>query len=138
MNQQDAFRRVVRALNEAMLDDARWPQASAHIDQALGAKGSVMTFGDESPKGNIEIFFARSYYRGEDRAEWLREYFRDYYADDEHMPRVRQLPDSRIARVADLFSEQELRTSRMYNGVSRQYEVSQLVLALSNLPESRD
>ena len=50
-----------------------------------------------------------------DRSAWQQEYFRDYYPDDEHLPRLRALPDSRIVSVADLFTEQELKTSRMYN-----------------------
>ena len=37
MNQRDAFERIVRLLNEAMLDDARWPETSALIDEAFGA-----------------------------------------------------------------------------------------------------
>ena len=98
-----------------MLDDARWPETTALIDEAVGAKGSILTFGDPGSPGNPAIFFARSYYRGVDRSAWQREYFRDYYAQDEHLPRLRALPDSRIVGVADLFSEQELKTSRMYN-----------------------
>lgn len=122
MNQRDAFERVVDALNEAMIDDARWPRTSALVDEALGAKGSAMTFGDEFPKGNIEIFFARSYFQGEDRSVWLQEYFRNYYPDDEHMPRLRRLTDSQIVPVADLFSEQELKTSRTYNEALVRFE----------------
>ena len=70
---------------------------------------------DPGSPGNPAIFFARSYYRGVDRSAWQREYFRDYYAQDEHLPRLRALPDSKIVGVADLFSERELKTSRMYN-----------------------
>ena len=31
------------------------------------------------------------------------------------MPRLRQLPDSQLAHVTDLYTEQELKTSRTYN-----------------------
>ena len=103
------------SLNEAMLDDDGWATASAFIDEAVGAKGSILTFGDERVRGNIQIYFSRAYYRGEDRSAWQREYFRDYYPEDEHLPRLRALPDAAIVPVADLFTEQELRTSRMYN-----------------------
>ena len=34
----DTFEPIVRLSNEAMLDDARWPETSALIDEALGAK----------------------------------------------------------------------------------------------------
>ena len=115
MDQRRAYRRIVDSLNGAMLDDALWPETSALIDEALGAKGSILTFGDELSSHDIRVFFSRSCYRGVDRSEWQREYFRDYYAEDEHLPRLRALPDSRIVRVSDLFTEQELKTSRMYN-----------------------
>ena len=116
MDEHDAYRRIVDSLNEAMLDDARWPGTSALIDEACGAGGSILTFGEElSDPRDSRIVFARSWYRGVDRSDWQREYFRDYYAEDEHLPRLRALPDGKIARVVDLFSEQELKTSRMYN-----------------------
>ena len=115
MKQHATFERIVDSLNEAMLDDARWPETSALIDEAFGAKGNVLTFGEGTSKGNVEIYFMKCYYRGEDRSAWQRDYFRDYYADDEHLPRMRALPDSEIIPVANLFSEKELKTSRMYN-----------------------
>ena len=115
MDQWRAYRRIVESLNAAMLDDVRWPDASALIDEALGAKGSILTFGEGLSNQDARIFFSRSFYRGIDRSDWQREYFSDYYADDEHLPRLRALPDSKIVRVSDLFSEQELKTSRMYN-----------------------
>ena len=122
MNRQDAFERVVASLNEAMLDDARWPETSALIDEAFGAKGSVLTSVGVLPNCELEFLFWRSYYRGVDRPEWQQEYFRDYYAEDERLPRMGVLPDSKIVRVADLFSEQELKTSRTYNEVLARFD----------------
>lgn len=115
MSEADAFERVVAALHEAMLDDACWPEASALMDEAVGARGGTVTFGEGPSNGEIDIYFARSYYRGVDRSEWQREYFRDYHADDEHMPRLRALPDGEVSGVRELFPEGALRTSRMYN-----------------------
>ena len=115
MDRGDAFERIVALLNEAMLDDDRWPAASAGIDEAVGARGNVLTFGDERTNGDIELYFSKAYYRGEDRSAWMRDYLRDYHAGDEHLARLRALPDGRIVRVADLFTEEERRTSRMYN-----------------------
>ena len=115
MDQGDAFARIVALLNEAMLDDARWPETSAFIDEAVGAKGSILTFGDEAAKGNIHIFFSKAFYRGVDRSAWQQEYFRDYHGGDEHLRRLRALPDSTIVPVAELFSDRERKTSRMYN-----------------------
>ena len=115
MNRGDTFERIVELLNEAMLDDARWPQTSALIDEAFGAKGSVLGFGDEPTKGDYQIFFTKCYFRGTDRSAWVQEYLRDYHPQDEHLPRLRVLPDSKIVPIADLFTDEELKTSRTYN-----------------------
>ena len=74
MNERDGFEGIVDSLNEAMLDDASWPGTSALIDEAFRTKGNVLTFGGEIPKGDIEIFFTKCYYRGVDRSAWLQDY----------------------------------------------------------------
>ena len=122
MREPDAFERIVASLNEAMLDDARWPHASALIDEACGAKGNILTFEGGFPADNIRFLFAKTYYRGEDREAWLEEYCRTYYPVDESLPRWRQLPDSKIGRTADLFSEEERRTSIAYNEAAPRFE----------------
>ena len=122
MREPDAFERIVDSLNEAMLDDAHWPQASALIEEACGARGNFLTFEDGFPADDTRFFFAKTYYRGEDREAWLQEYFRTYYAVDESQPRWRQLPDSKIGRTADLFSEEERRTSIAYNEAAPRFE----------------
>ena len=125
MTQQDALDQIVASLNEAMLDDARWPDTSAFIDEACGATGSTLTYMDESSTGDVKIFFSRCCQRGADRSDWVGEYFRLYYANDEHLARVRKLPDSRIAPVGDLLTESELRTSLAYNEGLPRYQMQQ-------------
>ena len=122
MREPDTFERIVGALNEAMLDDARWPHASALIDEACGARGNLLAFVDRSPADNVRFLFAKTYYRGEDRAAWLKEYYRTYYPVDESLPRWGRLPDSKIGRTADLFSEEERRTSIAYNEAAPRFE----------------
>ena len=122
MNRGETFERIVGLLNEAMLDDARWPETSALIDEAFGAKGSALAFGDEPTKGDVQIYFTKCYHRGIDRSAWLGEYLRDYHPQDEHLPRLRALPDSKIVPIADLFTEQELKTSRTYNDVLARFD----------------
>ena len=39
MSDQNAFERIMASLYDAMLDDTRWPDASALIDTALRARG---------------------------------------------------------------------------------------------------
>ena len=115
MTPHDAFDRIVDSLNEAMLTEARWVEASALIDEACGARGSILLVAGEFPSADLEIHFSKCYHRGERRSEWQREYFRRYHHVDEHLPRLRKLPDGKIVQIADLFSEDERKTSPTYN-----------------------
>ncbi len=45
MSGQDAFERTLAAIYDAMLDDARWPAASALIDEACGITGNDLLVG---------------------------------------------------------------------------------------------
>ena len=115
MSQQDAFDRILAALHDAAFDDARWPAASALIDDACRAKGNMLVFGDGRSRDDAEIYMARFCYRGQRHEEWERRYFADYYPGDERVPRLRQLPDSELVHVRSLYTEQEARSSATYN-----------------------
>ena len=114
MSQADIVSRAVAAVNEAMLDDAHWPAASARLEEACGATSSSLLVG-EGFEGNVRIHFAEFYSRGERRRHLEDDYFAFYHARDERLPRVRRLPDSRIVPVRDLYTPEELRTSPTYN-----------------------
>ena len=115
MSDQDAFERIVGLLNEAMLDDTRWPEASALLDEAFGARGSALVFGDERAEDNSRFFFTKCCFRGTDRSAWLGTYLSDYAPEDEQLPRMRALPDAKIVPLADLYSDEERRKSRAFN-----------------------
>ena len=115
MSQQDAFDRIVAALHDAALDDARWAAASALIDDACGAKGNMLVFGDGRSHDDVEIYMARICYRGQRHEEWERRYFADYYPRDERIPRLRQLPDGKLVHVRSLYTAQEAKSSATYN-----------------------
>ena len=78
MNLDDAFEGCLESLYEAALDDARWPAASALIDEACGVGGNALTVGEGSG-GEDRIHFARLLYRGESRQDLVREYFEVHY-----------------------------------------------------------
>ena len=44
-----------------------------------------------------------------------RLYFDAYHALDERIPRIRQLPDSQLVHASSLFTEEEMKTSLVYN-----------------------
>ena len=114
MSDQDTFEHILAALYDAMLDDARWPAASALIDEACGITGNDLMVG-EGPKDDVQADFVGVYSRGQRREDLEREYLENYHPTDERVPRFRQLPDSRPTHVTDLYTAEELKTSPTYN-----------------------
>ena len=114
MSDQDAFERIMASLYDAMLDEARWPAASALIDEACGLTGNGLVVA-EGPKDDVRVLFVGGYWRGQRREDLEREYLEDYYPTDERIPRLRQLPDSRLVHVKDLYTAEALKTSPTYN-----------------------
>ena len=114
MSAQDAFGRVLASLHDATLDDAYWPAASALIHDACGTKGMALLV-SEGFGHDARVLFGNLYYRDQRHPGLEREYVEIYHPQDERVPRVRQLPDSRVVHVADLYTEQESKTSPTYN-----------------------
>ena len=114
MSGRDVFERILASLYDAMLDDARWPAASALIDEACGLVGNALLVG-EGPKDDIRVGFVGLYYRGQRRADLEREYLEVYHPIDERVPRMRQQPYGRLVHVTDQYTAEELKTSCVYN-----------------------
>lgn len=115
MGPHDAFNRILTSLHDAMLDDVHWASTSQLIDEACGIGGSALVVGKGRSQTDGQIYLARFCYRGERRPDRERWYFENYYPWDERIPRVAALPDSQLAAVADLYTEEELNTSPAYN-----------------------
>ena len=114
MNPDDAFERILASLHEAALDDARWPAASALIDEACGIVGNALVVG-EAAGADALIHFARFLYRGEHRPDLEREYFDEYYPDDTGIRRLVTRPEGRLVHLPHLYTEEERKRSRAYN-----------------------
>ena len=114
MNPDDAFERVLSSFYEAALDDARWPAATALMEEAVGASGNALIVG-EGLGDDARLLFARFFRHGEGVEELGRRYFDIYYPHDEAVPRIRRLPHSQLVRSADLYTEDERKTSPTYN-----------------------
>ena len=99
-----------------MLDDAHWPATSALIDEACGLTGNGPP-GRRGPKDDIRVLSVGLYYHGQRRTDLEREYLEVYHPIDERVPRFRQLPDSRLVHVTDLYTAEELKTSPTYNEI---------------------
>ena len=114
MGNRDAFERILESFYDAMLDDARWPAASALIDEACGLTGSGLLV-TEGTKEDARVCPLGLYYRGEPRKDLEREYLEKYHPADERVPRFRRLADGRLMRISDLYTAEELKTSPTYN-----------------------
>ena len=106
---------IISAFHDAAFDDALWPAAAGRVDRAVGIAGNILTFGAGESDDDVVVYFNRLCYRGERYEEGERQYFEDYYAHDERIPRFRALPDARLAHVGDLFTDEEKRTSVVWN-----------------------
>ena len=114
MGEQDAVERILASVYDAMLDDTRWPQASALIDEACGMTGNTLLVG-EGPKDDVRVLVVWGYLRGQRCEDLERDYLENYHSTDERVPRFRQLLDSRLVHVKDLYTAEELKRSPTYN-----------------------
>ena len=114
MSPDDAFERILASWYEAALGDARWPATSALIDGACGAAGNALTVG-EGTDGRDRIYYARLLSRGASRQDLAHEYFEVHSPHDAGMRRLMDRPESRRVHLPDLRTEDERRTSPVYN-----------------------
>ena len=114
MGQQDAVGHIMASLYDAMLDDSRSPAVAALIDEARGLTGNDLLVG-EGPKDDVRVLFVGAYCRGQRREDQERDYLENYHPTDERVSRFRQLPDSRLVHVKELFTAEELKASPTYN-----------------------
>ena len=124
MSEQAAFARVLASLYDAMLDETHWPATSALIDEACGLTGNALLVG-EGPPDDIRVTFVGLYYRGQRRPDLEREYLDVYHPINEGIPRLRQLPDGHLVPIKDLYTAEELKTSRTYNEALRRGQYQQ-------------
>ena len=113
----NAFERILASLHEAALDPARWPSASALIDEALGTQGNTLACGDGETEDDYRTYFMWIYHRGHRRQDLERLWLETLYPLDERTPRLRRLPFYRLSLIADFYTEEERKTSEPYNAL---------------------
>ena len=74
MSQQDKFERIITSLHEAMLDDDKWQEAAALIDDACGVTGSYLVIVGGRSRHDAKSLFDQACYRGSSREEPGRDY----------------------------------------------------------------
>ena len=73
--------------------------------------------GRRRPEDDLRVLTVGLYYRGQRHEDLEREYLEVYHPIDERIPRFRQLPDSHLVHVKDLYTAEELKTSPTYNEI---------------------
>ncbi|MDE2806737.1 MAG: LuxR C-terminal-related transcriptional regulator [Gemmatimonadota bacterium] len=117
--QENMFERTLLALSEAALDDSRLVSAAAMISDLVRATGHSIAWGDPSATHAPEVFFARCFAGTERRKDWERAYFGDCWGRDECIPRLHSLQDGQCALIRDLYTDEEKKTSPVYNEFRR-------------------
>ena len=131
MGQCDLFARILESMHEATLDDSHWPATSGLIDDACRATGNMLVFGHGRSRKDTRVFLARFCFRGQRRRDLERDYFETYYPRDERVPRLRYLADSQLVGSAQLFTDQEKKSSFAYNeGLRRAVAQDGLIVRL--------
>ena len=96
----------------------------ALLDEACGLTGNALLVG-EGPPDDTRVTFVGLYYRGQRRLDLEREYLEVYHPINEGIPRLRQLPDGHLVPIKDLYTAEELKTSRAYNEAYRRGQYQQ-------------
>ena len=111
------FDRILASLHEAALDPARWPSASALIDEALGTHGSTLACGDGEAEEDYRTNFMWICHHGHRRRDLERLWLETHYHRDERIPRLRRLPFYRLSHITDFYTEEERKTSEPYHAL---------------------
>ena len=119
MNPQDLFERGVVTLQEAALGRARWSEAALLISEISGTSGNALAFADGRTQADAHFLFMRLCHDGEHREDLEREYFSEYWARDESIPRVGRLPDGALVPTAELYTKRERERSPAYTEARR-------------------
>ena len=115
MSDEGVFSRIIELMQEAALDQERWPSVAALIDEFLEVEGNSVVSGSGQTSEVVRISFAGVYLRGQRHRDLERLYFEHYHAIDERLPRVRLLPHGEPTQIQYLYTAEELKTSVAYN-----------------------
>ena len=111
----DRFGRIVEQLYEAAVGDVSWVSAVGAMNDLIRTTGQSMTHVDLDPGGEPEVQLSRFFVAAESREDLRQLYYRDYYWRDEAIPRLAGLSDGELAWKADLYTDEEMKTSAAYN-----------------------
>jgi len=111
----DAYERIRALIQDAALNDARWTAADRMIGEVNGTRGSALGLAEGQSPADASILLARICLEGERREDWERRYFDNYFPEDERIPRWARLKHGSLTPAADLYTDEERKTSPAYN-----------------------
>lgn len=116
---QDSLDLALGHLYKAALGDVRWVSASAMINDLVRTNGHSVTFVEVGANGEPAIHLSRFFVGSEHRVDMEQLYYRDYFWRDEAIPRLAGLGDGELAHKTVLYTDQEKKTSVVYNEFRR-------------------
>ena len=117
MSEWEAFESILASLHEAALDPHGWPGPSGMIDEFLGTHGSTLACGGGEWEDDTRLYFLWTCLRGERRRDRERLYLETFYPVDEAIPRLRRLPFDQLIHIANVYTEEERKSSEAYNAL---------------------
>ena len=127
-NQYD---RLVSLLYEAVLDDKVWPRIYQSLGATAGVEGAHLVIVDGA-SADPNVVFSQLHVDGRPAPEIEERYVRDYFAIDERVPKLPQLPTARLVHNDSLFTDRERKFSVAYNEFLRAVDgTNQVLIRLS-------
>ena len=119
MGAGDSFQTVVGKVYEAALGEVPWVSVASMINNLVRTHGHSLTCVEPNHGRRFRIHFTRFFVGQERRPDLEQSYFADYYARDEAVPRLHGLRGHELVYKADLYTDEEKRTSAAYNRFRR-------------------
>ena len=115
MSSKITLDQVIAALNTALLDTERWPEAAGAICQICEATSTGFGTTDDVASANLDTFF--SYYRSDCKRDTAIAslYRNEYYPFDERVRAVRRLGHGEVAHELSLLTDSERKISVAYH-----------------------
>lgn len=116
MSGQAQFECVVEKLHEAALGDVPWTVPARMMNEIVQTHANNMAIYEGRSPPDVEFSFARACYGAERDRHLEQRYITRFFFQDEAVPRIMRLPDGQLTPIGQLYTEQEKKTSPVYNG----------------------
>ncbi len=116
MSRQDLFERILRMTHKAALGDVHWTVPASMINELIRTHANNLVIYEGQSPADVEFSLVRTCYGSRRRRDVEERYFTHFFHRDEAVPRVIWLPDGQLTPTGQLYTEQEKKTSPVYNG----------------------